>query len=225
MDSTIEQIKKQLLDHSGCSKNYARFFKDGASLRLLGVKVPILRKIAKEFKQIDFPSISLLLRSEIHEEKLLALFLLSGKMKKAEEEAFAFYLSHLEHVNNWDLVDASAEKILGRYLINRNRDILYKLSKSSSLWERRIAIVASWAFIRRGEFDDTFRLARELLSDKEDLIHKATGWMLREVGKRKRSLLERFLQEHKASMPRTMLRYAIEHFPEPVRKTFLNEKK
>jgi len=195
----------------------------------IGVTVPLLRKLAKEFRQLDYAEIRLLLKSKIHEERLLALLILTGRFSAAGEKErkkiFSFYLKHRAFVNNWDLVDASAPYIVGGYLADKDRRILYKLAKSKRLWDRRIAIVATFRFIRNGDFTDTLALSRILLNDREDLIHKAAGWMLREVYKRNADAVENFINAFLEKMPRTMLRYAIERFPEPKRKEFLQRPK
>ena len=180
----------------------ARFFKTGPGQygegdRFIGVKVPTTRKVAKEFKSLPLPEVECLLHSEIHEERLLALVILVGQFEKGDEATrkriYDLYLANTRHVNNWDLVDLSAPQIVGGYLETRSRKPLDRLAKSASLWERRISILATHWFIRHGDFADTLRIAEKLLGDKEDLIHKAVGWMLREVGKRDVAVLEGFL--------------------------------
>jgi 3-methyladenine DNA glycosylase AlkD len=209
----------------------ARFFKTGPGAYgdgdvFIGVRVPAIRKVAKEFKALPLPEIETLLHSEIHEERLLALVILVGQFEKGDDTTrkriYDLYLANTGHINNWDLVDLSAPQIVGGYLETRSRKPLDRLVKSASLWERRISILATHRFIRHGDFADTIRLAEKLLGDKEDLIHKAVGWMLREVGKRDVAVLEEFLGKHCRVMPRTMLRYAIERFPEKERVAFLN---
>ena len=217
----------------GCPQQAAilsRFFKTGPGQygegdRFIGVKVPVTRKVAKEFKGLPLSEVECLLHSEIHEERLLALVILVGQFERGDEAArtpiYRFYLAHTSHINNWDLVDLSAPQIVGGYLQNRSRKPLDGLAKSASLWERRISILATHWFIRHGDFADTLKIAERLLADKEDLIHKAVGWMLREVGKRDVATLETFLRRHCRSMPRTMLRYAIERFPDEKRRVYL----
>lgn len=191
----------------------------------LGIKVPIIRAVAREFPNVGLDTATDLLHSRFHEERLLALLLLmhhfaaGGQLER--RNAFRAYLSNTQWINNWDLVDISAPHVVGAYLADRSRGPLYRLAHSLSLWERRIAMVATLHFIRQGEFDDTLRLAEQLLRDREDLIHKSTGWMLREVGKRDQERLQAFLDQHSRAMPRTMLRYAIERFPETLRQTYL----
>ena len=208
-----------------------RYFKTGPGQysegdKFLGVTVPDLRRLAREGEGLKPRDLRTLLTSEWHEERALALLILVRQYERGDRQArddvYHLYLRHTRNINNWDLVDCSAPQIVGGHLAEKSRAPLRQLAMSSSLWERRIAIVATLFFIRRGELEDTLALARMLLADKEDLIHKATGWMLREVGQRDRVTLERFLEEHAAAMPRTMLRYAIERFPEPIRRRYLH---
>ena len=191
----------------------------------LGVKVPDCRGVARQFGSLPLRGVGSLLRSAIHEERLLALLLLVQRFKTGNEvereRVYRFYLNHTGRVNNWDLVDLSAPHIAGAYLYGRDRGPLYELAVSPILWERRIAIVATAFFIRRADPRDTFRIAELLLADTEDLIHKAAGWMLREAGKVDQAAEEKFLRKHARGMPRTMLRYAIERFPESKRRMFL----
>jgi 3-methyladenine DNA glycosylase AlkD len=185
----------------------------------------MLRKVAREFRQLPVSEIEVLLQSTIHEERLLALLIAVHNAMKGDDSnrqsAYELYCRNIRHVNNWDLVDTSAPVIVGGYLHDKSRQPLVKFAKSPNLWERRIAIIATQYFIRLGEFDDTLKISKILLSDGEDLIHKATGWMLREVGKRDQIPLIAFLVEHGACIPRTALRYAIEHFPLEVRNEYL----
>jgi 3-methyladenine DNA glycosylase AlkD len=208
----------------------ARFFKTGPGQygegdTFIGVRVPAIRKLARECRALPLTETEALLHSQIHEERLLALLVLVlgvGKGDDAHRKAvYDLYLGNTQHVNNWDLVDSSAPAIVGGYLVNKSRKPLVGLAKSSSLWERRIAVIATQHFIRLEDFDDTLAISRLLLADKEDLIHKATGWMLREVGDRDEAALEAFLTEHGAVMPRTMLRYAIEKFTPEQRRAYL----
>jgi 3-methyladenine DNA glycosylase AlkD len=208
-----------------------RFFKTGKGEYgegdiFLGLTVPQVRSIAQQFVDFPFKEVKPLLHSKIHEERLLALILLVNRFKKADKklqkEIFDFYLANTKFINNWDLVDLSAEYIVGGYLLNRSNSILIKLAKSKLLWDRRIAMMATFQFIKRGEYEETFRIARVLLHDKHDLIRKAVGWMLREVGKRiSEEIEESFLKEYYKEMPRTMLRYAIERFDEERRRKYL----
>jgi len=208
-----------------------RYFKTGpgqygAGDVFLGIKVPPLRAMAKLYRDANLKTISALLQSRYHEERLFALLLLMQHYRRGTDEdrsaAYDLYLGNTHRINNWDLVDVSAPHIVGRHLQDRSRRILHKLSCSSSLWERRIAIISTLDFIRVNDFDDTLRIAATLLQDEHDLMHKAVGWMLREVGKRDPDREEDFLQQHYRNMPRTMLRYAIERFPEAKRKSYLS---
>lgn len=191
----------------------------------LGLTVPQSRTVAKKYQDLPFPEIKKLIRSKYHEERLIALLILIGQYKKGNDSIkktiFDFYLSHTNYINNWDLVDLSAGYIVGDYLLDRDRDILIKLAHSESLWEKRIAIISTFAFTKDlKDAEYTFKIAEILLQDKHDLIHKAVGWMLREVGKRiGEEEEEKFLKKHYKSMPRTMLRYAIERFS-PDKKMF-----
>ncbi len=208
----------------------ARFFKTGPGQygegdTFIGVRVPALRKLAREFRGLPLTEIEALLHSPIHEERLLALLILVLAVAKCEDAyrkaVYDFYLTNTRYVNNWDLVDSSAPAIVGGHLKDKSRTPLVRLAKSASLWERRIAVVATQHFIRLYQFGDTLTVSRLLLSDKEDLIHKATGWMLREVGDRGEAVLAAFLDEHGPTMPRTMLRYATEHLPTETRRGYL----
>jgi 3-methyladenine DNA glycosylase AlkD len=188
----------------------------------LGVSVPELRKIAKKYKETE--DVLSLLRSKIHEERLVAILILIEKFKSGEKEKiFKLYLENIKWINNWDLVDVSCYKIVGEYLFDKKRDILYKLACSSSVWERRMAIVSTFYFIRKNDFEETLSISEMLLEDEHDLIHKAVGWMLREVGKRDVKKEEIFLKKYYKKMPRTMLRYAIEKFPEEKRASYLKK--
>ncbi len=217
------------------AKASAWFFKTGPGQygegdQFIGISVPEQRKVARTFKDLPLTQVERLLKSPIHEERLVALFILVAQFQsasrrsdeKTKKEIYSFYLANTAQVNNWDLVDSSAGYIVGTYLLDKPRDILYKLAVSKSLWERRIAAISTLAFIMEGEAADTLKIAEILLSDKEDLMHKAVGWMLREVGKRvSREELVKFLKKNYQKMPRTTLRYAIEHFPDQQRKKFL----
>ncbi|OGE79223.1 MAG: DNA alkylation repair protein [Candidatus Doudnabacteria bacterium RIFCSPHIGHO2_01_FULL_46_14] len=191
----------------------------------LGLKVPECRNIAKKHISAGFTAIGKLLKSKFHEERLIALLILTYQFEKADQkgqkEIFNFFLANTKYVNNWDLVDLSSYKIVGQYLLDKNRRLLYKLANSKNLWERRIAIVSTYQFIRNHQFVDTLKISGLLLKDKHDLIHKAVGWMLREVGKRSQHILQKFLSKNANSMPRTALRYAIERFPEKQRLKYL----
>jgi len=189
----------------------------------IGVRTPHIREIAAEFTHLAFDDITTLISSTIHEERLLALLIMIRQFKNNQHAIYELYLKYIEHVNNWDLVDLSAHYIIGAYLIDKDRSILYKLATSNNLWERRIAIVATWWFIRNNDFEDTIKLAIKLMNDKHDLIHKATGWMLREVGKKNVSVLRQFLDQYRLVMPRTALRYAIERFTKKERAKYMEQ--
>lgn len=209
-----------------------RFFKTGAGEyghgdRFLGIRVPVLRKVAREFRAAPLSVAFALLRSRLHEERLMALFMLVERYARGtpaeQQRIYERYLEAVpKHVNNWDLVDASAPYIVGAHLAQRGRGVLYELARSAHLWRRRVSIIATFWFVRRGEFTDTLALAEILLEDRDDLIHKATGWMLREVGNRDRAVAEAFVRRHCRHMPRTMLRYAIEKYPERTRRAYLD---
>ncbi len=207
-----------------------RFFKTGKGQYgqgdvFLGIRVPIIRKTARQCKNLPLQPTQDLLFSKYHEARLFALLVLIEKFKngdeKVEKKIFEFYLQNTKQVNNWDLVDLSAPQIVGEYLKNRDKDILFKLSISQNLWKRRIAIIATYTFIKEYDFGNTLKISELLLNDNHDLIHKAVGWMLREVGNRSLSVEENFLKKHYKTMPRTMLRYAIEKFDEPLRQRYL----
>ncbi len=187
----------------------------------IGVTVPQSRRVAMKCTSVTLEDVKGLLYSKIHEERLVALLILVQKSKADPESVARFYINNISQVNNWDLVDLSAPLILGAYLEGRDRSILYQLAASGKLWERRIAIIATQHFIRKGDFADTLKISEMLLGDSHDLMHKAVGWMLREVGKRDLAAEEEFLQRHRKKMPRTALRYAIERFPEEKRRAYM----
>lgn len=189
----------------------------------LGLTVPQSRTIAQKYTSLSLQELQTLLYSKIHEERLIALLILVEKYKKKEnqEEIYEYYLTHIAQVNNWDLVDLTAPKIVGNHLLKKDRKILYTLAQSKDLWKKRVAIVATWTFIRNNDFKDTVAISERLLNEKHDLLHKAVGWMLREIGKKDQKIEEEFLKKHYKTMPRTMLRYAIEKFPESKRKQYL----
>ena len=210
------------------AKILSRFFKTGKGQYgegdvFLGITVPEQRVIAKKYRDLPLKDIEKLLLSETHEHRLVALLILMIQYKKTDDrgrlEIVDFYLCHTGRINNWDLVDLSAEKILGDYLYEKDKAVLYGLAGSQNLWEKRIAIMTTFAFIKKNVFEHTLRIAEMLLNDRHDLIHKAVGWMLREIGKRDLKSEEEFLEKHHRSMPRTMLRYAVERFA-PDRKRY-----
>jgi len=210
-----------------------RFFKTGPGEYaegdcFIGLNVPQVRLLLREYRGLTPTGVLPLLMSPIHEERLFALLSLVRCFDKGNqanrEQVYNLYMANTSRINNWDLVDISAPQIVGGYLLDRGCEPLDLLAQSVNLWERRIAIMATFAFIRRNRFEETMRLARLLLHDREDLIHKAVGWMLREVGKREQVVEEGFLREHCRVMPRTMLRYAIEKFPEEKRLMYLKGK-
>ena len=220
----LQLANEQIAEHS------QRFFKTGKGEYgegdiFLGIRVPLLRKLVKKYRGISITEVRRLLSSKFHEERLLAVLMLVQLFKSADEsvqkQVYDLYLENTEFINNWDIVDISASNIVGAHLYEKDKAPLYDLVQSKNLWERRISIISTFYFIRQNEFDDTLKIAKILLNDKEDLIHKAVGWMLREVGKREIEFEEEFLQEHYKIMPRTMLRYAIEKFPETSRKMYL----
>lgn len=234
MDMKVEDLAEELRlqTNPAKAKLFARYFKTGKGEygegdRFLGLTVPQQRRIAKKYRDLPLRDIEKLLHSSIHEYRLTALFILTDQFKRANEterkKFYDIYLANTKYINNWDLIDLSARDIVGGYLINKpkERNILCKLAKSKSLWERRIAVLATFAFLRTNDFRDSFAIAEILLHDKHDLIHKAVGWMLREVGKRDQLVEEVFLKKHYQAMPRTMLRYAIERFPETKRRSYL----
>ena len=216
-----------IAEHSG------GFFKTGKGQygegdQFLGIRVPVTRKYAKKFKGAPMPVVRKLLKSKYHEERLMAVILLVGKFKTGNEsdrrKIYELYLKNTKYINNWDIIDSSAHFIVGPHLQDSSHEKLAELAKSEDLWERRIAIMSTFHFIRQGEFDTALKISRQLVNDKEDLIHKAVGWMLREIGNRDRATEEKFLKAHYRSMPRTMLRYAIEKFPEKRRQQYLKGK-
>jgi 3-methyladenine DNA glycosylase AlkD len=225
MDKLRELSDRDVAAHS------RRFFKTGKGEygegdRFLGIRVPTIRKCVREYRAIPLEDTLNLLKSSFHEARLLALLILVAKYSSANMSAektaiYRSYLSYTEYINSWDLVDCSAEHIVGAQLFSKDRKPIYRLVRSKSLWERRIGVISTFHFIKREDFSETLAIAELLLYDKEDLIHKAVGWMLREVGKRNRNVEERFLAKHYKEMPRTMLRYAIEKLPERERLAYL----
>ena len=215
------------------ARNLQRFFKTGKGEYgegdiFLGLTMGENRLLSKKYNGLDRKDIQKLLDSQIHEKRMIALLILieqyRGVNEKEKKEIFRFYISNTKNINNWDLVDVTCHKIVGDFLLNRNRDLLYQFVESDDLWERRIAIISCAAFIRNNDFKDCLRISKILLKDKHDLIHKAVGWMLREVGKRDEAVLNNFLKENYKNMPRTMLRYSIERFEEGKRLEWLRGK-
>ena len=228
----LSELVEKIQDYANPEKAkiLQKFFKTGEGEYgegdiFLGVTVPELRNIVKDFYGLNLIKIERLLHSKIHEHRLTAIIILGEKYKRAKEEEkeniFNFYLNNTKNINNWDLVDLSAPGIVGGFLFEKNKKVLYKLVQSENLWEKRIAIISTFAFIRKEEFEDCLAISELLLNDGHDLIHKAVGWMLREVGKRNLEVEEEFLKQHYKDMPRTMLRYAIEKFDEEKRKMYL----
>jgi 3-methyladenine DNA glycosylase AlkD len=232
MPPSLTAVRNALRD-AGSPKDAVflqRFFKTGPGQygegdQFLGIRVPATRTLARRFADLPLPDVEKLLHDKFHEARLLALVLLVGRYERGDDaerqRVYRLYLANTDRINNWDLVDLSAPDIVGAHLETRSRAPLDKLATSKSLWERRIAIVATYWFIRLRHFDDTFRIATALLDDKHDLIHKAVGWMLREVGKRDESALERFLDRHAKTMPRTALRYSIERMTPERRRHYM----
>jgi 3-methyladenine DNA glycosylase AlkD len=229
---SVQSIQDELaaLSNPQVAEHSQRYFKTGPGEygegdRFRGIRVPVLRKLAQRHKAIRLADVETLLHSPFHEDRLLALLILVRQFgrvgSQAQEKIYNLYLSNTRYINNWDLVDSSAGYIVGAYLLDRDRSPLVELARSSLLWERRIAIMATSYFIGQNQFAETLKVARVLLTDREDLIHKAVGWMLREIGQRDQATEEAFLREHYRQMPRTMLRYAIEKFPEPQRQAYL----
>jgi 3-methyladenine DNA glycosylase AlkD len=228
--SKVLDIKKEMKKMADPEKAriLQRFFKTepgqyGEGDIFLGIIVPKIRIVARKHRKIKLSEASKLLKSKIHEERLLAVFILVDKFQaEAEKKKIVdLYLKNTRYINNWDLVDLSAGKIIGAYFYERPKKILHKLARSKNLWERRIAIIATSYFIGKDKFNDTLKISEILLSDRHNLIHKAVGWMLRETGKRSQRIEEGFLKKHYKKMPRTMLRYAIEKFSEKLRKAYL----
>lgn len=250
-DNQLAQLTKELTGFKDSEKGkfLLRFFKTGKGQYgegdvFLGISVPKLRIVAKKYIDLSLSDIQTLLVNKIHEFRLVALFILVDKYNasashstlreepsgsdskssgQAKKEIADFYLKNTKHVNNWDLVDSSAGYILGDYLLERDKTILYKLARSENIWERRIAIIATQGFISKNKFDDTLKIATILLSDRHDLIHKAVGWMLREVGNRDLKAELKFLDKHYQKMPRTMLRYAIEKFEKEKKEFYMRK--
>jgi 3-methyladenine DNA glycosylase AlkD len=218
------------LADSGIAEHSQRFFKTGTGEygygdKFLGIHVPVLRKAVKLFQDTDIVEIAKLLKSEYHEVRLFSLLLLVYQFSRAGEDKaekiYNLYLKHTKYINNWDLVDSSAHYIVGVWLNDKDRSVLYALAQSKQLWERRIAIMSTFYFIKNGQFNDTLKLSKILIDDREDLVHKAVGWMLREIGNRDIEVEEKYLKQYYKKMPRTMLRYSIEKFSKERRQAYL----
>ena len=234
--STAAKVKSALREKINPEKAafYPRFFKTGPGEygegdKFLGVVVPDQRKIARQFRELPQTQIKKLLDDAFHECRLTGIYILVTQFEKNKNETgrkqiVDFYLANLDRVNNWDIVDASAHKILGAWLFDKkDRRVLKKLADSTDLWRQRVAMIATYWFIKRDDFDDALSLAEFYLDHEHDLMHKAVGWMLREIGKQKKSVLVAFLDQYAANMPRTMLRYSIEKLPEKTRKAYLSQ--
>ena len=229
---TLPEIQTRLeaAGNADIAAHSARFFRTGPGEygegdRFRGIRVPVLRKLARSCDAADMPVVEQLLMSPWHEDRLCALFMLIRRYERGDdaqkEAVFALYLKRVEYVNNWDLVDSSAHKIVGAHLESGEKRLLFDWVRDESLWKRRIAVIATYWYIKRGRFDELLEMAEQLLDDDQDLMHKAVGWMLREVGKKDLAVEEAFLRRHYWNMPRTMLRYAIERFDEKTRKDYL----
>lgn len=230
MEYNLDSLRTHLRDIASAETALVseQFFKTGVGHyaegdKFYGIKVPVLRKISMSCRCFDFATLKSLIYSEYHEERMLALLILIEQFKNQslQDGIYAFYVDNMVAVNNWDLVDTSAPKIVGPFLADKSRAPLYQWAEHSNMWFRRIAVVSTQYFIKRGEFSEILKLSEMLLYDKEDLMHKAVGWMLRELGKRDKDKLDSFLKEHYNKMPRTMLRYAIEKHPESERQNYL----
>jgi 3-methyladenine DNA glycosylase AlkD len=237
MEDILKNLREDLNLYANPQKaeGLKRFFKTGKGQYgegdiFLGIQVPDSRKIARKYAGISLDDVLRLLSSKIHEERLVALLIMVEKVKRSDEAGketlYKKYLENTQYINNWDLVDLSADKIVGSYLFDKPKDVLYLLAASENLWERRIAVLSTFDFIKKGDYEEILKIAKILLNDRHDLIHKAVGWMLREVGKRcSQKVLEEFLTSNYKQMPRTMLRYAIERLPETLRLQYLKGEK
>jgi len=231
--SHLKKDLQELVDPKR-AKHSQRFFKTGPGEygegdKFLGLTMPKIRQVCKKYKDLSLNEISQLLKSPYHDIRMAGVIILTNQAKKAKgnkpQKIFEFYLNNVDGINNWDLVDLSSCYVVGKYLLKNpsQRKTLYQLAKSKNLWERRIAVISTLYFIRYDEFKDALKLATVLVNDKHDLMHKAVGWVLREVGKKDQALEEKFLKQHYQTMPRTMLRYAIEKFSPQKRKFYLNK--
>ncbi|MBT4722279.1 DNA alkylation repair protein [Candidatus Falkowbacteria bacterium] len=232
MQSLIKELNK--LKDSVRAEHSQRFFKTGKGEYgegdvFIGLTMPQLRKVASNYQDLSINTLEQLLYSKIHEHRMIALLIAVLQYKKAikqesKKAIYDFFIVHSKQINNWDLVDVTVPHVVGDYLLDKDRSILYKFAKSKNLWQRRIAVLACFAFIREKDFKDAIKISELLLQDKHDLIHKAVGWMLREIGKRDEKVLTKFLDKYCLQMPRTMLRYSIERLEETKRKDYLNKK-
>jgi 3-methyladenine DNA glycosylase AlkD len=227
----IEFLKKELLASRNDEKAnlYQRFFKTGRGEygegdKFLGLSMPQQHEIANKYYKISLNNVQELLDSTFHEFRMTGLLILVRKFKGDEKNVFDFYLKNLSRINNWDLVDVTCHKIVGAYLLDKDRSVLYDLARSNELWKKRVSVISTFAFIRNNDFIDSIKICEILLEDEHDLIHKAVGWTLREIGKKNEILLKSFLKKHYKNMPRTMLRYSIERLKEKERKKFLQGK-
>jgi 3-methyladenine DNA glycosylase AlkD len=235
--NALKTLEEQLdeLANPDIAAHSARFFKSGPGEygegdRFLGIRVPVLRKLAARFRKLPLSDIQHLLGSPLHEKRLLGALMLVECYNRGDgnekDRIYALYMEQIGRaINNWDLIDTTCPHIVGAHLANRDRSALYALAASENLWQRRAAILACFFFIRNKEFDDALAICEILVNDQHDLIHKGCGWMLREIGKRDQGIEEQFLQQYSASMPRTMLRYAIEHFDQDKRSYYMEQKK
>ena len=232
---TAEDVKTELDKHAdaAAAEHAQRFFKTGewqygAGDKFMGIRVPVVRLVCKKFKDLPLTEVEKLLASPIHEHRLAALIIMVNQAKKASPEGqkqlYDSYFKNMQYVNNWDLVDTSCPQIVGSYLLNKSHAPLYKLARSNNLWQKRIAMISTLNFIRAGQLADTFALAELLLQDDHDLIHKAIGWMLRCAGDVDREALLKFLDAHAHEMPRTALRYALEHLTPKQRSHYMSAK-
>jgi 3-methyladenine DNA glycosylase AlkD len=232
MNTIIDELMS--LADSTQAQNLSRFFKTGKGQygegdKFLGIKVPIIRKVVREhYKTTTLESINKLINHKYHEIRLCGLLILVAKFEKEKNDIvrkkyYEYYLTQTKNINNWDLVDLSAPNIVGKYLLEKDKSILNELAKSENLWEKRISILSTFAFIRNNDFDKSLEIIFTLINDKNDLIHKATGWMLREIGKRNKAKLLLFLDKNKLRLPRTTLRYAIEHFDKNEKEFFMKK--
>jgi 3-methyladenine DNA glycosylase AlkD len=229
MPTASQELRKKA--NKAYAKQAQGFFKTskgeyGYGDVFLGVRVPEIRKIAKKYRELETPQVVKLVESKYHEERMLGLIILMNQYERAKDEKeqdkiYKLYVSKFPFINNWDLVDVTCPRVVGAHLIERDRKVLYKWAKSKDLWTRRMAMISQWWFIRKGDLSEIFKIAEVLVHDEHDLIHKAVGWMIREAAKKDMKKAESFLKKHYKTMPRTMLRYAIERFPEKKRQAYL----